>query len=394
MFIKRDILPKLEAHLEDDEVLVLTGFRRVGKSTLIKYIFDKLETKNKIFLDMESPVNQELFSSNNYDAIAKRIEKLGIQLNGPKAYVFLDEVQFVKKIPSIVKYLLDHYKIKFILTGSSSFYLKNHFTESLSGRKFIFELMPLSFGEFLLFKGVNLTTNADYEYLEAFYSEYLEFGGLPGVVLTEGSENKKLKLDDALGSYFQLDVSNLANFNDLQKLRSLLFLLVSRVGSKLDITKIAESVGVSRQTLYNYLEFFEDTYLIHQIPAYSKSSDIVSRKVKKLYFFDSGILNRIGKVSDGQLFENKVFNQIFIKVYAENQIKFLEAPISYFQKKSGVEIDFIALDTGFEVKLNGSFNDLKKISKLSNELKLKSYYIVSKEKIKKTDNHVIYPFDL
>ena len=183
MFVKRKILPLLKTYLSAPEALVLTGFRRVGKSTLVKHIFDHLETDNKVFLDMESPVSQKIFQEENYDAIATRLSKLGITMKGRVPYVFMDEIQYVREIPSIVKYLFDHYRIKFVLTGSSSFYLKHHFTESLAGRKFLFELMPLDFEEFLWFKGEKLSLDADYDLLRHLYDEFMQFGGLPGVVL-------------------------------------------------------------------------------------------------------------------------------------------------------------------------------------------------------------------
>ncbi|MFN4213135.1 MAG: ATP-binding protein, partial [Microgenomates group bacterium] len=202
MFIKRKLLSRISFYIEKPEVLIITGFRRVGKSTLIKYIFDNLKTNNKIFLDLESPVNQRIFKKENYEAIISELKNLGLRINRERAYVFLDEVQYLKNIPSVVKYLFDHYQIKFIMTGSSSFYLKNLFTESLAGRKFLFELYPLDFEEFLWFKGEKLSLASDYHFLRHFYDEYMEFGGLPGVVLENNRDDKNLRLDEVLGSYF------------------------------------------------------------------------------------------------------------------------------------------------------------------------------------------------
>lgn len=217
--------------MSSSEALVLTGFRRVGKSTIIKHLYDNLKTSNKLFLDMESPVNQRIFENINYEAIFSQLISLGLVVSNDKtAYVFMDEIQYIKQIPSAVKYLIDHYHIKFVLTGSSSFYLKHHFTESLSGRKFLFELMPLDFEEFLWFKGQNISPSADYSLLRYLYDEYLEYGGLPGVVLANSAEEKKLKLDDALGSYFQLDVANMSSFRDTKALKSIFFLLAPPSG--------------------------------------------------------------------------------------------------------------------------------------------------------------------
>lgn len=393
MFVKRKILSILEKHLESHESIVLTGFRRVGKTTILKHLFDELKSDNKIFLDMESPINQRIFKKENYEAILADFVKLGLNVK-EKTYVFIDEIQYAKKSPSIIKYLFDHYDIKFVLTGSSSFYLKNHFSESLSGRKFLFELFPLDFEEFLWFKGEKLSLDADYDLLRHLYDEYVEFGGLPAVVLEKDVEDKKLRLDDALGSYFQLDVSHLANFHDRKNLESLMFLLASRTGSKLDITKLSQSLGVSRQTLYNYLEFLKETYLINLVPQYSNSSDVVVRKVPKLYFNDSGILNRIEKISQGQIFENTIFNQLYSKNYFNNLGQNLRPRIYYYQKKSGAEIDFISEKVGYEVKLTGTSFDVARMERYIKKIQLEDYKIISLEKTIKENSKIIYPFNL
>ena len=96
----------------------------------------------------------------------------------------------MRNLPSIVKYFYDHYQVKFFLTGSASFYLKNLFSESLSGRKYLFELFPLSFSEFLQFKRAEIVlpkknlkmSETEFKIIEPFWQEYLEFGGFPEVV--------------------------------------------------------------------------------------------------------------------------------------------------------------------------------------------------------------------
>lgn len=392
MFVKRKILPVLEKYLTSSEPIVLTGFRRVGKTTVIKHLFDNLKTDNKIFLDMESPINQRIFKKENYESIVSDLINLGLDIK-TKAYVFIDEIQYSKKSPSIVKYLFDHYKIKFVLTGSSSFYLKNYFTESLSGRKFLFELFPLDFEEFLWFKGEKLSLDSDYDLLKHLYDEYMEFGGLPAVVLENDIDNKRLRLDDALGSYFQLDVVNLTSFQERKNIESLMFLLASRVGSKLDITKLAQTLSVSRQTLYNYLEFLKETYLINLVPQYSNSSDVVIRKVQKLYFNDTGIANRVEKLSQGQVFENTIFNQLYSKNYLNNLGQNLRPRVYYYQKKSGAEIDFISENIGYEVKLTGTTFDVSRMERFSKELKLDDCKVISLEK-SKVDKKIVYPFNL
>ena len=144
----RKIYPALKEHLQSPHITVLTGMRRTGKTTTLKYLMGELNSANKLYIDFERLDNRELFSQKNYDTIANNFEQSGLNLK-EKAYLFMDEIQLVKNLPSVIKYLYDHYGIKFVVTGSSSYYLKNLFSESLSGRKKIFELYTLDFFEFL-----------------------------------------------------------------------------------------------------------------------------------------------------------------------------------------------------------------------------------------------------
>lgn len=394
MFKNRKILSVLTRHAAVREAIVVTGFRRVGKTVLLKHIYGELATKNKIFLDMESPVNQRAFADDNYDNVRAYLSRQGLDFS-KRAYVFLDEIQSVRNLPSVVKYLYDHNEIKFYLTGSSSFYLKNWFSESMAGRKFLFELFPLDFEEFLWFKEVNIKPTAGYELLSALYEEYLVYGGFPGVVLALSSEEKLLRLDDILGSYFKLDVATLAHFRDNQKLKDLLFLLSSRVGSKPEISKLAESLGVSRQTVSEYLDFFEQTYLIHYLRPISGSKDVQIKHLPKIYFGDTGILNRIAQVSRGQLFENKVFNQLLTRLAYEGKLGEFRESIGYYQKKNGAEIDFILGDkTAYEVKTTGGGFDVRKLEKVASKLGITNSVVVSLDRTDERLERVIYPYEL
>lgn len=394
MFKNRKILNILMKHEDAREAIVVTGFRRVGKTVMLRHIYEQVATKNKIFLDMESPVNQRAFADSNYDNIKAFLARLGIDFN-KRAFVFLDEIQSVRNLPSVVKYLYDHSEIKFYLTGSSSFYLKNWFSESMAGRKFLFELYPLDFEEFLWFKDAKVTPDAGYELLSALYEEYLEYGGFPGVVLAQNAEEKLLRLDDILGSYFKLDVQTLANFRDNQKLKDLLFLLSSRVGSKPELSKLAESLGVSRQTASQYLDFFEQTYLIHYLRPISGSRDVQIKHMPKIYFVDTGILNRVTQVSRGQLFENKVFNQLLTRLtYKGNHREFGEK-LGYYQLKSGAEIDFILEGkTALEVKTTGGGFDVQRLEKTAVKLGITDCRVISLDRIDKRLEKVIYPYNL
>jgi predicted AAA+ superfamily ATPase len=152
MMIKpRTILDRIKPYYDSPEAIIITGMRRTGKTTLLELIYSQIESSNKLILDLENPINRKYFEEPNYERIKSSFMFLGLDFT-QRAHIFLDEIQFVKSLPSVVKYFIDHYRVKFFLTGSASFYLKNLFTESLSGRKYLFELFPLTFREFLSFK--------------------------------------------------------------------------------------------------------------------------------------------------------------------------------------------------------------------------------------------------
>jgi hypothetical protein len=240
------------------------------------------------------------------------------------------------------------------------------FSESLSGRKKLFELHPLDFGEFLTFKGIKFTqidwrkgdfNSQEYNRLSSYYEEYVQFGGFPQVVLAQSEAEKRDMLLDIMSSYVNIDVRSLADFSDERNVYALAKLLAGRVGSRVDYTKLSQLVGLSRPTVTNYISFFEKTYLITTIPVYTKSVDREIVKSKKLYFCDTGLANTLAELSSGAGFENTLFNQL-ARV----------GQVQYYALKSGREIDFIldaklaieAKETPIEGDLNHLFGMAKK----------------------------------
>ncbi|OGB84953.1 hypothetical protein A2994_03950 [candidate division Kazan bacterium RIFCSPLOWO2_01_FULL_48_13] len=371
--MRRKLYGRIMERVEGPEAVVVTGMRRVGKTTLLKQVYDSIPSGNKIFLDLENPVNQKYFEEENYEAIRYQFEVLGIS-RSERAYIFLDEIQFVKNAPSVVKYLLDHYQFKFFLTGSSSFYLKNLFSESLAGRKIIYELSPLDFEEFLELKGAGLVrgggkvTEAIYELFSPWYREYVEFGGFPGVVTKTAVEEKKEGLDDIFTAYFNKEVLGIGGFRNNQTVRDLILLLAARVGSRVEVAKLAAELGVTRVSVNDYLAFLEGTYFISLIGRYSTDRDVEARGAKKVYLCDSGLVNHLTRADWGKVFENAVYNQLRTR-----------GEVKYYQRKSGAEIDFVVDGSAFEVKMNGDDRDRRKLEERAGELKLGERSLVSFE---------------
>ncbi len=380
MYYPRKIQKDLKNQLKFREIVVLTGMRRVGKTTLMRWLFDQVQSHNKVFLDLENLIDQKVFDEIDFNNIWHNLKPYGIS-SKTKSYIFVDEIQLMPQAIKAIKYLYDHYDVKFFITGSSNFYLKNLFPESLAGRKVVFELFPLTFQEFLTFKEVpkpeikNLERKVkeknfvNYEKYKKFYDEYLKFGGFPQVVLQDDIQQKEYYLNDIFNSYFEKDVKTLADFRSINTLREFILILMQRTGSKLDISKLASELKISRPTVYSYLNFLSSTYFLHLVPPYSKSIDREVSSAKKVYFCDTGLLNWLTRLSDGALFENAIFNQI--KTYGE---------IKYYQKRSGAEIDFVIPEQSlaFEVKITATERDLKKLERLSSELNFKKYFIISK----------------
>jgi hypothetical protein len=378
MLYKRDISPILEAHLPNKQVTVLTGMRRTGKTTLLKHLMALSEIRQKLFFDLERIDYRELFAEKNYEAIVYALTQRGINFS-EKVLLGLDEIQLVPNLPSVVKYLYDHYDIKFILTGSSSYYLKNHFEESLAGRKKIFDIYPLSFGEMLTFKEVphlpavpNFTeipfVSAEYERLKHYYEEFIEFGGFPEVVLSPKANDKRDYIADILSSYINRDIATVMDFKKSEEAYKLIKLLAIRVGSKLEISKISMLTGMSRHTLENYLSLFEQSYLLRTIPVLANSPDREIVKARKMYFLDNGIASLSAELGSGARFENAVFNQL--KHYGD---------LAYYALKTGHEIDFV-LDKSkaFEVKETAVESDLKYTSALSKKLGIERNYVIGR----------------
>lgn len=376
---ERDIFADLLEHSQKKQVTVITGMRRVGKSTAIKYILQQTGHSNYLYLDCERIEIRILFNGPNYEDIRGELELMGLDISKP-SIIALDEIQLVENLPSVIKYLYDTYHIKFIVTGSSSYYMKNQFSESLAGRKRIFEMYPLSFKEFLNFKdeGIpNFEKNAwqpfnktGYSKFKDLYAEYIRFGGFPEVVLEEKQHDKIELLKDIINSYIELDVKLLSDYSVSEDLYKLVKVLAPRAGNKVDYTKISSITGINRLKVANYIQLLEYTYFIYQATPFTKNIDKEISQQTKLYFADNGILNTLAgeQLSSGQVFENAIAVQLKS-----------QGTIQYYQKKTGQEIDFIFNgNTALEVKETPMLQDKKVIEQRALAIDINKYFVVGR----------------
>ncbi|NMC78959.1 MAG: ATP-binding protein [Chloroflexi bacterium] len=375
--IDRSLFPILKRTLSDRRVVVITGMRRVGKTTTLQWLLSQVPSHNKIYLDLERLDQRAIFQESNYDLVLNFLRNRGLDLNQPLT-VALDEIQYAPNLPSVVKYLYDHHKIKFLLTGSRSYYLKHYFSESMAGRKVVYELFPLGFGEFLDFRGVSYRRRSsleemrfdpnEFERLKGFYDEFVAFGGLPDVVLESREDAKREILNDIFSSYVNIDVRSMADFQKIDELQQLLKILALRIGNKLDLTKLSQIIGISRPTLGEYLEFLEKTYVIYRLPAYA-GPDKATALGKKLYFRDNGIASILAHPGEGALFENAVFNQLTGYL----GVTWKGGKLAYLSKGSEYEVDFVLTlpeeqPAGLEVKYHPLAADAHKLNRISQKM--------------------------
>lgn len=389
----RTLWKNIEEHLARREVIIITGPRRVGKTTTVHHLLEKIDSPNKLFLDLENVINRKLFEKDDYNDVVTDLTTRGLDFS-QKVYLALDEVQFIKNIASVVKFLYDHYDIKFILTGSSSYYLKNHFTESLAGRKVLFELLPLSFAEYLVFKGEAVNrppydvfsaparmNHALYDFVYDRYQEYISYGGFPSVVLADTMAEKQQLLEDIYSSYINYDVQTMSDFKNIADLRNLVSLLAVRTGNRINTSELSSITGLSRQTVDAYVAFLEQTYLVRTVPVESDSADVRVRKSRKLYFVDTGIAHINADLSSGQKFENTVAAQLV----------HMDGRLSYFENKDG-EIDFIVRSgnqaAAIEVKETPTAADLSSLARRARRLGIATSYIIGRLKTEKFDTYV------
>ena len=381
---KRVLYKQLLQQLNHKNALVITGMRQVGKTTLIKQVYDEVENP-KLWFDFDNPLDLLHFENTDYDAIYNELTKSAGK-SSERLFVFIDEIQNYPDITKIIKYHIDKFKVKYIVTGSSNYYLRNLFPESLSGRKFLFVLNPLSFKEYLYFNEKSDETELthipaeiksdnsmlDYKKYEADYLDYLEYGGFPEVVVTGDAETKRMILRNIFASFFEKDIRLLSDIKDIRELRDLILLLVPRIGNMLDVSKISSELGVNRPKLYSYLELLQGVFFLRLISKFSKSIDKSIAGGRKVYFNDTGLLNTIGKVNEGQLFENAIANQL--SNYGS---------LSFYNKRNTSEIDFILNnEIAFEAKLNATEKDLNKLKKICESIDINKYFLISKNHTK------------
>ncbi len=415
--IKRSILPEIIKWIPKKEAIVLIGSRQVGKTCLLYLIIQHLIKNSKIspedifYFDLERLDHLEVLN----DGANSLVNFLNEQNSaGGKKYVFIDEIQYLDNPSNLLKILVDHYsdRIKIFATGSSALTIKKKFKDSLVGRKITFEVYSLNFKEYLVFKNEgNLQSIIDrYKHFNDFksisvishnkllnhYFEYSLFGGYPAVVLLKQYSEKKKYLNDIYGSYIRKDINALFSLENITAFNNVVKLLALNIGNLINVQEVSKEAGIARQTVEKYFSILESTYICRFIQPYftNKKKEIV--KMPKVYFYDTGLRNRIindfrkirDRIDAGTLIENTVFKNLLNRAESKENIKF-------WRMKYGVEVDFILDEEKIlpiEVKSGETGSVSTGISSFLNSYRSKQAIVINRKVVKETRKVNFMPF--
>jgi len=363
-------------------ILVFTGARQTGKTTLAKNYFSNFK-----YLSIEDPV-----------ARGQYIKLTATQWKELYPLAILDEVQKEPRLVESIKSVYDQWsESRYILLGSSQLLLLEKVKESLAGRCVIIELFPLTLPElttqswgdtvneslFQLYlqqpkQSLNLLPDFLLEPQMAqkkiAWNHYLQFGAYPALtnpLLT--AEERRIWLRDYVKTYLERDVRDLAVFRDLEPFVRLQKYLALRTAQPLNISDIATQVGLAAKTVQRYIRYFELSYQIVMLPAWTRNAGKRLAKMPKIHYLDNGVLQAVLQKQGGTTgaeFESLVIAEIY------KQVRCLQMDISFYHLRTqdGYEVDLLLeLPQGyiaFEIKMAEKIKltELKRLKKLNDLL--------------------------
>ena len=304
--------PEILSYLDTEEILLLTGARRTGKSTLVYQIIEYLMThgvpkEDILYINLDEPL---LISMADDPTLLSGIveEYLASHGNPERLYLCIDEVQNYPYWANAIKTLYDTKRgIKCILTGSTSSTLQKDISTRLFGRYFSCTIHPLSFPEFFQFRGNSTLPLIE---MRQHFSSYLKYGGYPRVVL---EENCDLKLQILKNYYETISLKDIILPNQLRNnsdVVNLLYYLISNVGNLHTYNRIAESLHIAADTVREYISYAEDACLLYTLMKFDYSIKKQIANPKKIYALDTGLVNAVSfafSENRGKLLENLVF---------------------------------------------------------------------------------------
>lgn len=335
---KRTLTEIIKNRIGRGKVIMLTGPRQIGKTTLIR---SQLKLDEYLFLDADDPTVRELLNYPNTEKLKSIIGKSKI--------VFIDEAQRISGIGITLKIIVDQFKdVQLIVSGSSSFDLSNEVNEPLTGRKREYVLLPISWEEFEQKHG--------YLVAEQQIENRLLYGFYPEVLTNPGEEKEILQ--HLVNSYLYKDILAYSRIRKPEVLEKLVQSLALQMGNEVNNNELSQLVGVDKNTIASYIDILQKGYVIFKLGSYSSNLRNEIKKNKKIYFYDNGIRNMIlGNFNSlnlrqdtGALWENFLISERL----KQNLYKSTLAKTYFWRTKQQQEVDFVEEKngqlTGFEFK--------------------------------------------
>ena len=307
--VPREILGSLKPVIASPQITVITGLRRVGKSTLLSQIADKYFKNNYYLVNFE---DERLlnFGVKDFDLLHETL----ISLYGEKKIFLFDEIQNVPQWERFVRRLHDQ-GYKFVVTGSNASLLSQELGTRLTGRSFRVEVFPFSFREFLQFKKVimdssRIYTTAQKGKLLKLANEYIKLGGIPDSLKYPELEIHKTLYDDVL----YRDIATRYKLDNVKSLQELALYLISNTSALVSFNKIKDLLRLgSVNTIKSYIDYLENSWLFFVVNKYAYSVKEQQIAAKKIYSIDTGLTKSVGfsfSPNSGKFMENVVYLEL------------------------------------------------------------------------------------
>ncbi|MFS4454858.1 ATP-binding protein [Maribacter sp. 2304DJ31-5] len=338
--IRRVLKNKIAAKIDKGKAIILIGPRQVGKTTLINSL---LANRDFLFLDGDDPTVRNLLNDPNTQQLKNII--------GNNQIIFIDEAQRIKNIGLTLKLITDQFKsVQLFVSGSSANELSHNTNEPLTGRKWEYQLFPISWKELEESKGF-LQMEQELE-LRILYGMY------PDVINHPGEELEILR--ELVNSYLYKDLLAFGGIRKPEILEKLLQALALQLGNEVSYNELSQLLGIDKNTVSSYIDILAKGYVIYKLPSFSKNLRNEIKTNQKIYFYDTGIRNMILgnfnaldlRTDKGALWENfliteRIKNLSYEKSFAK----------SYFWRTTRQqEIDYVeetaGIIKGYEFKWN------------------------------------------
>lgn len=372
----REAYKKIEPFINKRQIVGVYGLRRTGKSYLLYHIIkrlleDKKDPRTVVYFSFDAFRNTTLFE----------LLKESTNITGKEPqFLFLDEVQKIENWQEQVKRIYDLKNIKIFVTGSESLFIKKTSKESLAGRIFEFEMKPLSFREYLEFKGIKITKIYSEEIKKAL-SHYLLTSGFPELVEeTDPFFIRKYIKEGIIDKAIFREIPETFSIDDPSLLERIMNIIVGNPGLLLDKNDLANTLGIHRKTVTKYLFYLESSFLIRNTYNYSTNVSTSEKKLKKYYPGFSCL--SIGAKSDsayvGKVVESICVNQLNAKFFWRNPQK--------------DEVDIVLTDPLIPIEVKYQENpEVGGIIKFQNKFNVSNCLVITKNTEKKQDRIEFIP---